>query len=128
MTRTPLILSLVAAAALAGCDNNPTIIAGPGADEPTNTAANAGVTLPPPIAATKTYRCGDNSIVHVDWLADNKTANVRTEEGGAPTQVTAAEADQPMTSPGGLSVTGSATASSISVTLPGQSAKTCRHG
>jgi hypothetical protein len=126
MTRTPLILTLVAAAALAGCDNSqPTIVGGP-VDDP-SIDANAPVTLPPSIASSKIYRCsGDNSVVYVDWLSDEKTANVRVAEGGSPTQVTAAEPGQPLTGPSGLSLKGAAADSSISVTLPGQSAKTCR--
>jgi hypothetical protein len=126
MTRTPLILMFVAAAALAGCDNGaPTVVGGP-ADDGTNSAANAGVTLPPPIAASKVYRCADNSIISVDWLGDQKTANVRTEQNGMPTQVTTAEAGQPMTAPNGLALTGSATAASITVKLPDGGTKTCK--
>lgn len=124
MTRTSLLITLAAAAALAGCDNSAqNIVAGPDTGGP-NSAAN--VTLPPSIAASKIYRCsGDNSVVYIDWLSDNKTANVRTEQGGAPTQVVAPEPGQPMTEAGGLSLTGTAAASSVSVTLPGQRPKTC---
>ena len=127
MTRT-LTLTLVAAAALAGCDNNGhTIVAGPGADQETNSAANSNVQLPPSIAATKIYRCsGDNSVVYVDWLSDQKTANIRTEENGHPTQVTTAEPGKPLTAPNGLTLTGTAEAPSVTVTLPGGGAKTCK--
>ena len=127
MTRTPLLITLVAAAALAGCDSSDhTIVAGPPGDEETNKAANADVTLPPSIAASKIYRCsGDNSVVYVDWLSDNKTANVRTEESGSPTQVTTAEEGKPLTAANGLSLTGTAAGSSVNVTLPGGAAKTC---
>ena len=85
MTRPLAILSLVAAAALAGCDNSDhTIVAGPGAnDEPMN---NVGVVLPPSIQASKAYRCKDNSLVYVDWLSDG-TARVKKDrnEVGTPT-------------------------------------------
>ena len=124
MTRTPICLILAAAAALAGCDNSDhNIVAGPD----TGGANSAGnVTLPPAIAASKIYRCsGDNSVIYIDWLSDNKTANVRTEQGGGPTQVVAPEPGQPMTEAGGMSLTGTAAASSVSVTLPGQRPKTC---
>src|SRR6476646_11046708 len=98
MTRTPLLITLAAAAALAGCNKeNHTIVAGGPDGTETNAAANAPVALPPAIAASKIYRCADNQVVYVDWLADNKTANVRTDKGGSPTQVTATEAGQPMT-------------------------------
>ena len=121
MTRTPM-LAIVAAAALAGCNAQDQNDAG-AADE--NAAdANAGVELPPAIAASKTYRCGDNSVIQVDWLSDNKTANVRTEQNGAPTQVTAPEPGQPMTSASGLGLKGTV-AGPVTVTLPGGASKNC---
>ena len=129
MTRTSfiIIIALVATAALAGCNEDHTIVAGPPGDEQSNSASNAPVELPPSIASSKIYRCGgDNSVIYVDWLSDNKTANVRTAESGSPTQVAAAEAGKPMTAPNGLSVTGSATGSSIQVTLPGGGSKSCK--
>ena len=53
MTRTPLLITLVAAAALAGCNKeNHTIVAGPDGDDD-NAAANAPVALPPSIASSK---------------------------------------------------------------------------
>ena len=126
MTRTFATIALVAAAALAGCNNDDhTIVAGPPVDTgPVTNTAN--VQLPPAIAASKTYRCADNKIVTIDWLADNKTANVRTEKNGAPTQVTAAEAGQPMTAAGGYSVTGTPTASSVTIAVPGSSGQSCK--
>ena len=126
MTRTPIILMLFASAALAGCEGE-TIVAGPGVHEEAGAAQVTNVQLPPSITASKIYRCsGDNSVVHIDWLSDNKTANVRTEAGGSVTQLTAAEEGQPLTSTSGMSVAGTPQASSVSVTLPGQSAKTCK--
>jgi hypothetical protein len=86
MTRTPLILTLAAAAALAGCNNDDhTIVAGPKREASTTIIAD--VQLPPSIAASKIYRCKDNSVIYVDWLSDNKSANVRTEKNGAPTSI-----------------------------------------
>jgi hypothetical protein len=128
MTRNPLILTLVAAAALAGCSKeNHTIVAGSdGGDTQTNAAAGGPVELPPSIAASKTYRCSDNGLVYVDWLSDNKTANVRTEENGTPTQVKAVEAGQPMTAPGGFEITGSATAPSVKIAIPGHASQSCK--
>jgi hypothetical protein len=119
---------LVAAAALAGCNSEDhNIVAGgvPG-DEDTNVAANAGVELPPSIAASKVYRCADNKVVNVDWLSDNKSANVRTEENGPLTHVTAAEPGKPMTAPGGYEVSGSATAGSVKIAVPGHPSQSCK--
>ena len=98
MTRTPLLIILAAAAALAGCNKeNHTIVAGPESDDnDTNSAANQPVAMPPAIEASKIYRCGDNKLVYVNWLSDNKSATVRTGQSDSPVQVSAAEAGQPM--------------------------------
>src|SRR3954451_19872287 len=118
MTRTALLITLAANAALAGCNKeNHTIVAGP--DKVDNAAANAPVALPPAIAASKVYRCADNKVVYVNWLADNKTATIRTEQNGAPTQVSAAEPGKAMSGPGGYSIEGSATAASAKIAVPG---------
>ena len=128
MTRNLITtLGLVAAAALAGCNNeNHNIVAsGPDEGAPVN-AATTNIQLPPSIAASKTYRCADNKLVYVDWMSDNKSANVRTEQGGVPTQVTAAEPGKPMTGPAGYSVSGSASASSATIAVPGHGAQSCK--
>jgi hypothetical protein len=127
MTRTPLLLMLAAAAALAGCNKEDhTIVAGGPDDGPTNTAANANVQLPPSILSTKLYRCADNSVVKVDYLSDNKSANVRVGKDGPVTQVVAAEAGKPMTAAGGFSIEGSAGSSSAKIAVPGHAAQTCK--
>ena len=126
MTRTITILTLVAAAALAGCNENHNIVAGGEPDDDNNAAANAGVQLPPSIVSSTIYRCGDNKLVYVDWMSDNKSANVRTEQGGVPTQVTAAEPGKPMTGPAGYSVSGSSSASSATIAVPGHGAQSCK--
>lgn len=126
MTRTALVLMLAAAAALAGCNKeNHTIVAGPPDSGESNSAAKAKVELPPSIVATKLYRCADNSVVTVDYLSDNKSANVRSGKGGAVTQVTAAQPGQPMTAPGGYSVDGSPNSSSAKIAVAGQPVQSC---
>src|SRR6059058_5174102 len=118
MTRTPLLITLAVAAALAGCNKEDhTIVAGPdtGDNVSNNAAAKTPVALPPAITASKIYRCADNKVLYVDWLADNKTANVRTAEDGSPTQVSATEAGKPMTAAGGYSVEGTSSASSAKI-------------
>jgi hypothetical protein len=124
MTRTPLLLTLVAAAALAGCHKH-TIVAGPPGDDENTMAANANVQLPPSIIATKLYRCDDNSVVTVDYLSDNKSANVRAGKDTTSTQVTAPQPGQPMTADGGYSVEGSKDSSSAKIAVPGHPAQTC---
>ena len=129
MTRTPLLITLAAAAALAGCNKEShTIVAGgPEVNDPAaNAAAKGPVALPPSIVASKIYRCADNKVVYVDWLSDKKTANVRTEQAGSPTQVEATEAGKAMTAAGGYSVEGSPTASSAKIAVPGHPAQSCK--
>ena len=126
MTRTPLLLMLAAAAALAGCNKEShTIVAGPEEGQTNNAVANANVQLPPSSIATKLYRCADNSVVTVDYMSDNKSATVKAGKDGAPVQVVSAEPGKPMTGTGGYSVEGSPTASSAKIAVPGHPAQTC---
>ena len=124
MTRTFCIIAIGAAAALAGCDNSDhTIVGGPGADEaPLN---NVGVELPPSIAASKIYRCKDNSVVYIDWLSDNKTANFRADKNAPATQLKAPEAGQPMVAEG-YSLTGSASAPTVTLERPEKGSQSCK--
>ena len=112
MTRIPLsIITLVAAAALAGCNSEDhNIVAGPPGDEPANVAANANVHLPPSIAASKSYRCKDNKVVYIDWMSDGsaRVKQTRDEVGAA-------------VAPGSADLKGDATAASI--TYKGESCK-----
>ena len=94
MTRT-LLITLAAAAALAGCKpENHTIVAGePGGENETNTAvANGPVALPPSIQASKSYRCEDNKLVYVDWMSDG-SARVKNKREEVGTTVPAGSAD-----------------------------------
>ena len=114
MTRFFTITALVAAAALAGCDNSDhTIVSDPAGPDPmANAAANVGsVQLPPSIQASKVYRCKDNSLIYVDWLSDGsaRVKKSREEVGG------------PTTPAGDPSLQGDAQAASI--TYNGQSCK-----
>jgi uncharacterized lipoprotein len=127
MTRTITMLTLVAAAALAGCNSEShTIGGGNEGDNSASAPPTAGVELPPSIAASKIYRCDDNKVVYVEWMSDNKSANIRTEQSGPATEVKAAEAGQPMTGPAGYSLEGSAAAGSAKIGVPGHSAQSCK--
>ena len=99
--------------------------------------ANAApVELPPAIAASKTYRCKDNSLVRIDWLAGGKGANLRV--GDATTAIAlraaapvveggneVAAAPKALTAEGGYSLKGDATAANVTLALPGKGALTC---
>jgi len=128
MTRTTLLITLAASAALAGCNKQShTIVAGGPEPDPTaNTAPHGPVALPPSITASKIYRCADNKIVYVDWLSDDKTANIRTDKGGNPTSVTAPEAGKPMTAAGGYSLEGKASANEAKIAIPGHPSQSCK--
>ena len=95
MTQYPIIFLLAGAAALtAGCDKSGhTIVAG-GPDERDPAAealeANGPITLPPSISASKTYRCGDNSLLYIDWLSDG-SARVKTSKTDVGTAVPAGD-------------------------------------
>lgn len=131
MRRTPLLFPLIAAAALAACDNGgQTIVQNGPADPMANVVANAPpVELPPAIVATHQYRCRDNSLLYVDWLADGRGANVRMERTSASTPLTpGADGQPPYTAEGGYSLTGTPEAQSITVSLPGADSQTCRRG
>jgi hypothetical protein len=83
MTRTPLLIILAAAAALAGCNNSDhTIVAGPDTGDTASNAAaaNGPVALPPSIQASKSYRCHDNQLVYVDWMSDGTARVKKTRE------------------------------------------------
>lgn len=125
MTRTPLLMILAATAALAGCNKeNHTIVAGP--DVGDTPATNTPIALPPSIMASKTYRCADNKVVHVDWLSDNKSANIRIDQGAIPTVVTTDDPSKPMTAAGGYSLSGTSGAASAKIGVPGHPAQSCK--
>lgn len=129
MTRPLLTLAVIAAAALAGCNKQShTIVAGSGPDDSVDNAIahNTDIQLPPSISSSKSYRCKDNSVVYVDWLSDDKSANLRADKTGTPTLLAAAEAGKPKTAAGGYSLSGMATDSTITLERPGKGSQTCK--
>ena len=125
-----LILIITAATAIAACQQE-TIVANEQPDPMAEELANAApVELPPAIAASKTYRCKDNGVVRIDWLQGGKGAYIH---GDGYTQthlkpVEAAEgqpASKDLTAEGGYVLKGEASASNVSLTLPGRGTQTC---
>jgi hypothetical protein len=83
-----LSLIIIGGAALVACKQE-TIVANDAPDPMAEELANAApVTLPPAIAASKTYRCKDNSLLYVDWYSDG-SARVKASQDEAGTQVAA---------------------------------------
>jgi hypothetical protein len=121
---------VLAAAALAACNNEP-IVGGEQPDPMKDQLANAApVELPPAIASSKTYRCKDNSLVTIDWLQGGKGAYVHGE-GTAQTHLKPAEpvegkpASAELVADGGYALTGEAAANNITITLPGKGKRVC---
>jgi hypothetical protein len=120
-------IPLIAAASLSllsACGSNePEVVGGP-ADPMASELANAApVELPPSVKVSHSYRCKDNSLIFVDFMSDDKTANLRTEKNGTPTKLVAAEAGKPYMAEG-FEVTGSG--STITAAVPGKGAQSCK--
>jgi hypothetical protein len=123
-----LYIPLLAAAPLimlSACGKSePEVVGGPADPMATQLANAAPVALPPSVKANKTYRCKDNSLIFVDFLSDDVTANLRTEKNGTATKLVAAEAGKPFTAEGGYEVSGSG--GTITATVPGKGAQSCK--
>lgn len=110
---------LAAAAALAGCEQETIVAEGPYDPRPNAAADAASVKLPPSIAASKAYRCRDNSLIYVDWYSDG-SARVKADRNEVGTSIPApAEGNVADAAPSPL--TGSA--DSPSITYAGKSCK-----
>ena len=121
---TLIAAAAVALLSLAACENKPEEVTSTAPDPMASQLANAApVELPPAIAESVTLRCGDNSLVYVEFFQGNKQVQLKTEKGGPATMLKAPEAGQPFEAAGGFKLTG--TSKNVSVTVPGKAAKTC---
>lgn len=115
--------AVAAIVTLAACNNEPEVVQAGGADPQAEALKTAPkVELPPAIAASRTYRCKDNSLVFIDFYTNN-TAMYRTEKGGPATTLTATAPGEPFTAEG-YSV--SANAATINLTAPGKGTLSCK--
>ena len=80
---------------------------------------------PPAIVASKIYRCKDNSVVYIDWLSDNVSANFRGKQTDVPVTLTAPAVGKPMVAEG-YSLTGSPTGGTITLERPGKGSQSCK--
>lgn len=124
MNRKLCSLALIAAAALAGCDQETITPTGPYDPNANLTNSSGPIELPPSIASSHAYRCKDNSLVYIDLLSDQKTAILRSERNGPATPLTAPEAGQPYVAEGHelVATIGNKT---ITLTRPGKGRQTC---
>lgn len=119
-------LSLLAALALplAACNNEPEVVDTRAPDPLAEQLKNApAVALPPSVQASVTFRCKDNSLIYVEFFSGGTQANLRTEKGGTPTQLTADAAGNPYVG-GGYTMTGNPKA--VDLVAPGKGAQSCK--
>ncbi|WP_369404241.1 hypothetical protein [Sphingomonas soli] len=90
----------------------------------TELANRAPVVLPPSISASKQMRCGDNSLVFVDFFQGDTQVQVRTAKDGAGTILKAPAAGEPYVAEGGYKLTG--TPKSATVVTPNEGTRTCK--
>ncbi|MCF8706544.1 hypothetical protein [Rhizorhapis sp. SPR117] len=124
----PYILFPFAAAAimsLSACgQSQPEVVDNKAPDPIAEQAAMAApVQLPPAVKDSRTYRCKDNSLIYVDFLADDKSANLRMEKTGTPTALKAEVAGEPYKFDGYELVGHGA---SVTATIPGKGTQACK--
>lgn len=111
--------------ALAGCQRKEEVLdVRPKDSADVQDALSKEVELPPSIAASRQFRCTDNSLLFVDFYSDGRSASVRTAKDGAPIRVTAAKAGDPMTG-GDATLKGGKDDRNVSATLPGGKSLSC---
>ena len=114
--------SVAALLSLAACNSEPEVVE-TNPDPMQDELAKAGpVEAPLMIQASRTYRCKDNSLVYIDFMNDQKTANFRAEKGVPPTVLKAEEVGQPYKAEG-YSASGSG--ETITLERPGKGSQTC---
>lgn len=122
MTKPLPIAAFAALLALAACNNEPEVITANPDPMANELAAAPPVELPPSVKESHSYRCKDNSVVFVDFLSDDKSANIRTDRADLPKQVTAAAPGEAMTAEG-FSLSG--TGETVEIAVNGGGAQSC---
>ncbi|MGL5837771.1 MAG: hypothetical protein ACRCY3_04645 [Sphingorhabdus sp.] len=77
MKKTSLLIAPLSMLALAACNNTETPATEGDAAKTVEASAEPAVKMPPPITAQNTYRCADNTIVHIDFFGANEAADIR---------------------------------------------------
>jgi hypothetical protein len=119
---TPLA-AIAALFALSACNPPEPEVVDTNPDPMAEQLANAApVELPPAVKESHSYRCKDNSVVYVDFLADDKSANLRAERTDMPQQVKAENPGEPMTAEG-FSLSGMG--ETVEIAMNGKPAQSC---
>jgi hypothetical protein len=116
-----LPLFVAAAVTLSACNNEESINDTIGDPQSAELANAAPVAPPPMIKSSHNYRCKDNSLISVDFMTDDKTANLKLGKEGPSTQLVAPEAGQPFVSADG---TQTITGTGANITFNGSACKT----
>jgi hypothetical protein len=96
MKKTLLILAPLSMLALAACNKTETPAVDAEAEAAKVAEAAEPLPMPPSITASSTYRCADNTILHVDFLGKNEAADIRVgDKAATPVRVTASKAEAP---------------------------------
>lgn len=120
------LLALPAVLLVGACNDDPEVIDRQPQDDLGAQLNNAAaIELPPMVAKSETYRCKDNSLIFVDFMSDNKTANLRVEKkDSTPIILKAEEEGKPFTAEGGYSLDGSGAV--VTASLPGKGSLSCK--
>ena len=121
--------SVAALLSLAACNQEPEVVDANPDPQAAELAKAPAVTLPPAIKASKTYRCKDNSVVYVNFLTDDLSANVRDKEEEPPAvNLVAPAKGEPFVGQGpageGFKLVG--TGDSVTYTSPDSGTQTCK--
>jgi hypothetical protein len=80
MKNTLSLLAPLSMLALAACNQSETPMPDAEADAASAAQKAAAEPMPPPITSSGVYRCGDNTILHVDFFGANEAADIRVGE------------------------------------------------
>ncbi len=126
MTQTRFLAAASTAALflLAGCQAEPVKV-GEAVDPQAEALKNAPpVQLPPAIKHARSYRCKDNSVVHITFMNDDTTATVRDKEGQPPLATVKAPAAGQAYAGEGYSISGDG--ENITYKSPKTGSQSCR--
>ena len=109
---------------LAACSNEPeNVVAGDNDPDAAEVAAAPPVELPPMLAGSRTYRCKDNSLVHIDFFSNNTAVYKTEKDAPTGTTLTAEGPGKPYVAEG-YSVSGNS--ETIELTAPGKGSTSCK--
>ncbi|WP_414901851.1 hypothetical protein ACMT1E_01730 [Sphingomonas flavalba] len=123
MKHTLPLAAVAALLTLAACDSKPEVL-DTNPDPMATELANAPpVELPPSVKSSVSYRCKDNRVVYVDFMSDDKSANLRLQRTDLPAHVTAETEGEAM-SGNGWSISG--TGETVNIGINGDAPQSCK--